>query len=157
MPRRESRGSQAPLIERMGAVLGPPRCFAKMDGGALFVWLCPPQWSLSKRRPGRGHSLKVNARPTTGSSALPAPHQPNAAHCRRPTSTSNLRLRRNFVTIGHLEFYSKHCILKKSTDAFLVISTFFLFCVIYSVHVPFFRASLSVTRFPAQSRITLPI
>lgn len=72
MPRRESRGSQAPLIERMGAVLGPPRCFAKMDGGALFVWLCPPQWSLSKRRPGRGHSLKVNARPTTGSSALPA-------------------------------------------------------------------------------------
>jgi hypothetical protein len=33
VPQRESRGGQAPVIERMGGDLGPPSCFAKTAVG----------------------------------------------------------------------------------------------------------------------------
>lgn len=77
--RRGYRGRQASLLERMGAGLGPPSCFAKMAVGPAFcpdsqtiLHQAPPPALPCKRRPRPRPSLKVDARPATASSALPA-------------------------------------------------------------------------------------
>jgi hypothetical protein len=71
VPQRAFQGRQAPLLERMGARLGPPTCFANTAGGARSgpasslaqSGSASSQWPLAQMKPGRSLKRDPGPRP----------------------------------------------------------------------------------------------